>query len=296
MTPDDETGGAPPAPPAPAQAVLALPLMTVRARRPLVHNLINPVAAELAAMALLAVGGRPVMAEGLDEIVPVAAASDAVTVNLGMPTDQRAEAMLRLADAAHRLGRPWVLDPVGVALTPSRRRLAGLLIDRAPSVIRGNADEIRALAPADTGASAPPATVGVDGDGDTGGALDAAARLARASGSVVAVTGIVDRVTDGRWVVSIGGGDPLMTRITGLGCALTCVVGAFLAVAGDDTLGAAATALATVATAGRIAAAGAAGPASLRTGLIDQLYRLDPARLVALAEVEQRRLGTEAAA
>ncbi len=263
----------------PTAAALAGRLNDLRRQRPVVHNIINPVAAEVAAMAMLAVGASPVMAEGPEEVVAVARASAAFTINLGTPTESNTYAMHLLAEAAPGLGRPWVLDPVGVGLTETRQRLAELLVRRRPTAIRGNVDEIAFLAATHAGTGSAPAARGVDAGGETADIIAPAARLARATGSVVAVTGAVDRVTDGERVFSIANGDPMMTRVTGMGCALSCIVGAFLAVGPDDPAAATAAALATVAVAGEQAAADAAGPGSLRSAVIDRLYDLDPDRL-----------------
>ncbi|TSB44343.1 hydroxyethylthiazole kinase, partial [Alkalicoccobacillus porphyridii] len=82
--------------------------------------------------------------------------------------------------------------------------------------------------------------------------LEAARRLAEHTGGVVAVTGEVDLVTDGRRLAQVRGGHPLMPRVTTLGCALTGVVAAFLAGA-DDSFEATTAALASYAVAGELA-------------------------------------------
>jgi hydroxyethylthiazole kinase len=181
-----------------------------------------------------------------------------------------------------------VLDPVGVGLSPMRRQIADALLAARPTAIRGNADEILALA---GGEDPGPHRGGVDAAGDTASAEEAAVRLARRTGAVLAVTGAPDRVTDGRSVVRIANGAPLMVRVTGLGCALSCLVGAFLAVAPEGPqapLAAVAAALVTFGVAGEQAAAGAEGPGSLRTAMLDRLFDLTPAALAASARVSVR--------
>ena len=89
-------------------------------------------------------------------------------------------------------------------------------------------------------------------------------------------TTMVDIVTDGRRLVALANGDPLMTRVTATGCALSAVVGAFAAITPDPFLaGVAATAIYGVA--GEIAAGTAAGgPATFRTAFVDLLARITP--------------------
>jgi hydroxyethylthiazole kinase len=190
-------------------------------------------------------------------------------VNIGTLSPPWVAAMARAATRARALARPWVLDPVGAGATPYRTRTALDLIELRPTVIRGNASEILALA----GAAAGP-TKGVDSTHGADEAVHAAQQLARSSGAVVAVTGAIDRITDGgRWR-EVKNGDSRMTRVTALGCAASAMVGAFLVVERNPLL-AASQALAVFGLAGERAAAAAPGPGSLRWQIVDQLALLD---------------------
>jgi hydroxyethylthiazole kinase len=211
------------------------------------------------------------MVHAEEEVEDFVAIASALVVNIGTLSPPWVAAMARAAARARALGRPWVLDPVGAGATPYRTRTALDLIELRPTVIRGNASEILALA----GAAAGP-TKGVDSTHGTDEAVDAAAQLARSAGAVVAVTGAIDRVTDGvRWR-EVANGDARMTRVTALGCAASAVIGAFLTVE-PDPLEAAAQGLAIFGLAGERAAALAAGPGSLRWRLLDELALLDEA-------------------
>jgi hydroxyethylthiazole kinase len=246
-------------------------LEAVRRDAPLVHNITNFVAMDVTANCLLALGASPAMVHAEEEVEEFVAIARALVVNIGTLSPPWVAAMARAAGRARALGRPWVLDPVGAGATSYRTGTALQLIELRPTVIRGNASEILALA----GAAAGP-TKGVDSTHGTGEAVDAAARLARSSGAVVAVTGAIDRITDGAHWREVGNGDPRMTRVTALGCAASATIGAFLTVE-PDPLEAAARALAIFGLAGERAAAAAAGPGSLRWRLLDELARLDEA-------------------
>ena len=166
-------------------------------------------------------------------------------------------------------GTPWVLDPVAaVALRyrTGRRRVAAGAI--GPTVIRGNASEILALAGGSTGGK------GVDSTAGSAEAIAGATELATRTGAVVAVSGAVDYVTDGSEVVAVPGGDELMTRVTGTGCALGAVIAAFLATA-RSPLEAAVSASAVFAAAGERAAAASSGPGGMACALLDNLYLLE---------------------
>ncbi|MGH9077017.1 MAG: hydroxyethylthiazole kinase [Acidimicrobiales bacterium] len=237
--------------------------------QPLVHCLTNIVVAGFTANVLLAVGASPAMVENTEESAAFAAIAGAVLVNLGTLSSERERAMLAAAHAAHAARRPWVLDPVAVGALPHRTRLAATLMESSPTIVRGNASEILSLAGV-TGSGGR----GVDSVAGSGEALDAALALARDHSTVVAVSGALDYVTDGQEVVAVAGGHLLMTRVTGVGCALGAVMAAFAAV--GDPLAAAVGASALLAGAGAIAAAAAGGegrpgPGTFAVRLIDQL-------------------------
>ncbi len=195
---------------------------------PLVHCLTNIVVAGFTANVLLALGASPAMVENAEEAGPFAKVAGAVLVNLGTLSGEREAAMRAAAAAAQSASRPWVLDPVAVGALEHRTLLARELLGHRPAVIRGNASEISSLAGV-TGA----AGRGVDSNMGSGAAVGAAMELARASGAVVAVSGAVDYVTDGRQLLEVPGGNILMTRVTGVGCALGAVMAALLAVVPD---------------------------------------------------------------
>jgi hydroxyethylthiazole kinase len=160
--------------------------------------------------------------------------------------------------------------------------VAGELVARRPTVIRGNASEILVLA-----GDAATRTKGVDSTRGADEARDAARALARAAGCAVAVTGAVDYVTDGAAGLTVANGHPMMTKVTALGCTATALVGACLAVAeaGAGPVAAAAHALAIFGVCGELAARDVAGPGSFRTRLIDALYQLNGEALRRAARV-----------
>ncbi|MGY0488685.1 hydroxyethylthiazole kinase [Streptomyces sp. WG-D5] len=250
----------------------------VRNDAPLVQCLTNAVVTGFTANVLLAVGAAPAMVDIPDEAGAFAQVASGVLVNLGTPRAEQRSAMVEAARSAADAGTPWVLDPVAVGALPVRTALAAELLALRPTVIRGNASEIIALAGAGGGGRGVDASHGVE-DAET-----VAAELARAAGSVVAVSGPVDYVTDGTRGARIANGDALLTRVTGGGCALGAVMAAFASVAGDRfaTTVAAATAYTVAA---ESAARTAAGPGSFAVGFLDALAALTPEQVAERAEV-----------
>jgi hydroxyethylthiazole kinase len=249
-------------------------LAAIRERRPLVHQITNYVVMNETANATLALGALPVMAHAREEVEEMASVAAAVVLNIGTLSPPWVEAMLAAGRAANDAGAPVVLDPVGAGATRYRTETAHLLLDEIDvAVVRGNPAEISTLA----GREAEIRGVESMGANDATGELAVAA--ARKLGTVVAVTGAIDHVSDGRQSLAVANGAPLLTTITGSGCMSTAVTGCFLAVRPEAPLAAAAEALVAFGVAGEDAARTARGPGSFHAALYDALFALDPATL-----------------
>lgn len=252
-------------PDGPAPADLA----ALRSAGPLTHCLTNVVAAPLSANVLLALGAAPVMVENAEESADFAGLASGVLANLGTLSAERDRALRSAAAGAKGAGTPWVLDPVAAGALSYRTNLAADLVEQRPSVLRGNASEVLSLAGGAVGA----AGKGVESLAASGEAVDAAREFAGQRGCVVAVSGEVDYLTDGSEVVEVPGGHPLMTRVTGVGCALGATTAAFLAVA-PTPLRAATSASAVFAAAGERAARSCSGPGTFEPAFLDALHAL----------------------
>ncbi|MCR3755346.1 MAG: hydroxyethylthiazole kinase [Sodalis sp. Psp] len=249
-------------------AVIAIhTLQCLRQQAPLVHCLTNEVVQTITANTLLALGAAPAMIVEPEEAAQFSAIADALLINIGTLCHQRATAMLEAIAAARVAETPWVLDPVGVGALHYRSNFARLLLTMNPAAVRGNASEILALAGITS------AGRGVDSFDDPLQALPAAQELAKQYDAVVVVTGALDVITDGFRTWQIEDGHPLMTRVTGIGCALSAVAAACCALPGER-LDHVAGACRLIARAGRLTAAWATGPGSFSTGMLDELYRL----------------------
>lgn len=258
-------------------------LGVLREAPPLTHCITNAVVTGFTANVLLAVGAAPAMVDIVDEAGMFAGVASGLLVNLGTPTPEQRAASVEAVTGAVVAGTPWVLDPVAIGALPVRTALAHELVAQRPTAIRGNASEILALAGLSAGGR------GVDATDTTDAAADAAVSLATRFGSVVAVSGPVDLITDGQRVLRIANGDELLTRVTGGGCALGAVMAAFLGAArpaGVDALTAVASASLVYTIAAEQAALRSTGPGSFAVALLDALAAVDPADLTAGARVE----------
>ena len=191
--------------------------------------------------------------------------ANALLINLGTFDAERQAATETAIAAAAELKLPWVLDPVLIDRSPERAKYARALVDAGPKAIRLNAAEFTAL----TG---------------RGADQEAAADFARGHGSIVALSGKTDFISDGRRNVAIANGHALMAKVTAMGCAASALAAACIAVEPDAWAGAAA-GLLLLGVAGEIAANEAKGPGSFAVAIIDTLNGLDARTLTERAQV-----------
>lgn len=243
-------------------------IQRIRAEAPLVHNITNYVVMNTTANALLALGASPVMAHAAEEVEEMVGFAQALVINIGTLSAPWVEAMIIAGREARRRKIPVVLDPVGSGATKFRTTTVQKLIQEiSPTVIRGNASEIRSLLRSGPGAK------GVDSRHSPDEVLDDARELSRSAGCVVSVSGPVDLIVEGDNTARVDNGHPMMSRVTGMGCTSSAVTGAFVAV-NPSLFHAAAHAMALMGIAGEMAAERAAGPGSFQLNFLDALYTI----------------------
>lgn len=205
----------------------------VKETKPLAPSITNTVTVNFVANAQLAVGGSAAMVYLPDEGECVAEIGGAVYLNMGTLFPVYEETIPRTAKRLCQLKKNWVLDPVGLGIGSLRTKLVLGMKENPPTIIRGNASEIIAVAKlwglGDFSESNGP--VGVDSVDTVNSAEKAACELAKFINGAVAVSGKTDLVTDGKTVVYSEGGSALMERITGAGCSLGGVCAVYACVA-----------------------------------------------------------------
>lgn len=255
-------------------------LAQIRAVNPLVLNITNHVVTNTTANALLAIGASPIMSFAREEADELVALSQALVVNLGTLNERDIEVMEKAWEAADKRPIPVLLDPVGVGASELRTETALHLLNlHRPAVIRGNASEIMTLA-GETGEAK-----GVDSTRPAEAARFGAKALAQVYECVVCVSGEEDIVTDGSRMYRVSGGDPLMPKVTGMGCTATAICGAFAGI-GKHPLQATVNGMAAMAIAGSMAVRSAGGPGTFQAHLFDALYAMTPADIEQLYKVE----------
>ena len=241
---------------------------TIRKNSPLIHNITNYVVMNNTANALLALGASPVMAHSIDEVKDMVNIASALVINMGTLEKSWVKSMIQAGKAALNQKVPVIFDPVGAGATPYRIKTSMQIIKHCkPNVIRGNASEISAIVNSSN------KTKGVDSTLESDSALTAAKTLSKQTNAVVVVSGSTDYIVKDQLVEAVKNGNIMMTKVTGLGCTATAIVGAFCAV-NSNYFEAAANAMCIMGIAGERAAAKSQGPGSLQLIFLDELYNL----------------------
>ena len=268
-------------------------LENVRKTVPLVHNITNYVTVNDVANVLLACGGSPIMSDEAEDVEDITSVCGGLNINIATLHKTSIQGMFRAGKKANELGHPVLLDPVGAGASALRTNTAlELMKELRLAVIRGNISEIKTLA---LGSGT---TKGVDADvadAVTEENLDDAAEFvkefARKTGSIIAVTGAIDLVSDGEKCYVIRNGRPEMGKITGTGCQLSGMMTAYVTANPENRLEAAAAAGCVRGLAGEIGwelLQEGAGNATYRNRIIDAIYNMTGEELEKGAKYEVR--------
>ena len=258
-------------------------LRHVRECRPVVQCITNFVTVNDCANMILAAGGSPSMAQDIREVEEAVSGVQALVCNMG--AIDFADSMILAGRQANRLGKPVVLDPVAAGGTQLRRDTARKLLDQVRfTAIRGNASEIRFLAGRQAaGSGVDVSEVDVITEENLSPAIELVQSLAQSTGSVIALSGALDIVSDGSKTAVLRNGCPTMARITGSGCMLTSLIGAFCGGYPQAPFAAVTAAMAAMGVCGELADQRrlkyGTGNATFRTDLIDAVFNLTAQQL-----------------
>lgn len=246
---------------------------TVKRTNPMAGSITNSVTINLVANAQLAVGGSAAMVYLPDEGEFLAKVGGATYINVGTLLPIYEETLPHVAKVLQETGKPWVLDPVAVGIGALRTQLLQQFKANKPTIIRGNASEIIALAGlwGLDGGTDESNVRGVDSTDSVNAAKTAAIALAKWTGGAVAVSGETDLVTDGSIIAISYGGSHFMEKITGAGCSLGGVVAVYATAASPFIAALTATAIYNVA--GKRAELKVDGPGSFQVQFLDELYK-----------------------
>lgn len=270
-------------------------IKNVKSNTPLVHNITNYVTVNDCANILLACGGSSIMADDIEEVEEITSISNAVVINIGTLNSRTVESMLKAGKKANALNIPVILDPVGAGASKLRTDTTFRLLDEVKfTVIRGNMSEIKTLGKANTSG-----TRGVDAslsDSITEENIDEAVKyinsLSEKLSAVVAVTGAIDIVADGKKAYVIRNGHQFMSKISGTGCMLTSIIGAYCGANKHSILEATSVAVCAMGLSGELSyekmKKNDDGTSLLKSYLIDFMSKIDAELLKEGAKIEIR--------
>jgi hydroxyethylthiazole kinase len=238
----------------------------IKQEKPLVLNITNYVTMDFVANGLLSLGASPVMSKAQQEAADLLKITGAVVINLGTLNKEFIELCEHVCELANAFDKPIILDPVGAGASSYRTQTCEkLLSDYNIAIIRGNASEIMAL----TGTTL--VTKGVDSSARSDQAVASAEALAKQLDTTIVISGETDFVINPYNIAEFSRGSAMMPMITGTGCLLSAVVGAFQAVHKNAFEAASASTL-FYSVCGELAAAHAQGPGTFKTHFLDALY------------------------
>ncbi|WP_228587998.1 hydroxyethylthiazole kinase [Alkalibacterium sp.] len=253
----------------------------VKDSNPMAGSITNSVTINLVANTQIATGGSAAMVYLPDEGEFLAKAGGATYINMGTLLPIYEETLPRTVEALKDAQKPWVLDPVAIGIGQFRTDMLKLFKDYKPTIIKGNASEVIALAglwelEGGTGESQ---VRGVDSTNQVDEAEAAAVSLAQWTGGAVIVSGATDLVTDGSVVAESTGGSHFLGKITGGGCALGGAAAVYLT--SSSPFIAALTAVSAFNVSGQRAEEKVDAPASFQTEFLNELYKASPEDIAA---------------
>ncbi len=263
----------------------------LKLKQPLIHNITNYVTVNDCANVLLACGASPIMADDISEVAKITSICSGLNLNIGTLNKNTIESMIAAGKTANALSHPILLDPVGAGASTLRTQTAQQLFNELNiAVIRGNISEIKTLALGygnTTGVDANVAEIVTDET--IGIVVDLAKRLSASSGSIVAITGVIDIVANGEKACVIRNGHKMMSKVTGTGCMLSAMTTAYICANPKDMFWATVASTCAMGLCGELAFERLTprdGNITYRNYIIDEIYNLTAEKLELGAKYE----------
>ena len=156
----------------------------IREKQPIVFQITNTVTINDCANITLAVGASPLMSFCEEELEDILSFASSLVINIGTMDKQMRKMAVKAGQTANRMGKPVVLDPVGVGATKARKELVEDLLKNVHfAVVKGNMAEIKSIYGMENTANR-----GVDSVEDLENGDEIAKTLAKRYDTVIAVT------------------------------------------------------------------------------------------------------------
>lgn len=205
-------------------------IKNIRNKKPIVHCITNYVTANDCANAVLAIGSSPIMADEECEVEDILSLSSCLVINIGTINSNKIKAVLKACEFANKINKPIVLDPVGVSACAFRKDIIKELLDKVHfTVIKGNLTEINTLSNfAIKSGGVDVSKNDVITENNINDICKSVQKLSEKLDCIIAVTGEKDIVAYKNNIAVISNGVSAMSKITGTGCMLSAICGAFI--------------------------------------------------------------------
>lgn len=254
----------------------------MKVQKPLVLHFTNAVTINDCANTSLTIGASPIMGDAIEEVEDLIKICNSVVLNIGTLNSAQQSIFLEVGRIANQLGKPIILDPVGVFASQLRTHAVEELLSKVKfDVIKGNMAEIAFLAGIEAKGK------GVDADDNIAIPIDEIKQYSRRIGTTIAATGEIDMITDGERALTLHNGCSKLKAITGTGCMTASLVGSYLGIT-NDCFQAAAMGVLTMSLSGELANHNNPAIGSYKVQLFDEMYTLDKEKITAYAKVEKR--------
>jgi hydroxyethylthiazole kinase len=255
-------------------------VVEMRKKNPVVQCFTNNVVTNFTANVLLSSGASPIMSYCKEEAEEIQKIASALLLNVGTLDKTNSDQMKFQANVSKRTNIPVIIDPVGAGASNVRTALSIELINEANTkIIKGNAGEISAV----NGISGK--TRGVDAINlENSSIAELAIETAKKFNCTVAITGKTDYISDGKKIAKIYNGTEMLQKITGAGCSLGALMGAFISIA--EPFEAAISAIVFFNIASEISEKEGKYPGTFKTKLLDNLMKLDKQTISVMKRVE----------
>lgn len=194
---------------------------------PLIHCITNPISINDCANAILAIKGKPIMAEHPLEVEEITKSAKSLCVNIGSMTETSLKSIMLSGKVAKNNNIPSIIDIVGVPCSKLRLDFAKKFISECnPSVIKGNISEIRVISRNSSNAQ------GVDASKtdiqNISENMKIVKDFAKRMNCVVVATGKTDIISNGDLTFNINNGCEMLPFMTGTGCMLNVIIGTYI--------------------------------------------------------------------
>ena len=252
----------------------------VKKKNPLVLHYTNEVTINDCANITLALGASPLMSYSKEEVEEVVSIANSVVINIGTMNSSYLDLFIEAGKMANKYNKPVILDPVGVFATKTRKDFINRLLNEVKfQVIKGNSSEIKYIGGFDVRGK------GVDSFDDEEDLLEIIKKIAIKLECVVASTGKIDIITDGKNTAKVHNGTQKLKSITGTGCMTASLIGSYLGCT-NNILHAATMGVITMSLSGELADKEEIPIGSFKVKLMDNVYKLNEETIKKFGRVE----------